>query len=90
MNKQELIDAVAELTMLTKKESKAAVDAFLETVTGELSRGGEVSLIGFGRFLVRERQATNGRNPQNGAPMLIPAKRIPSFKPGLPLRESVN
>ncbi len=90
MNKSELIDAVAEGADLSKAGAARAVDAVIETITGTLSDGDSVSLVGFGTFLVRERAARIGRNPQTGAEIKIAAAKVPAFKPGKALKDAVN
>lgn len=90
MNKQELIDAVATGAELTKADASRAIEAFMGAVTTELSSGGSVALIGFGTFDVKERAARKGRNPQTGEEIEIKAAKIPSFKAGKSLKESVN
>lgn len=90
MNKQELVAAVAEQTMMSKAKSEAAVNAALKAITSELAKGGAVSLIGFGRFEVRRREARSARNPQSGESMLVPARAVPAFKPGSQLKEAIN
>ena len=66
MNKSELIDAVAESTGLSKADSTRALDSVLGAITDSLKKGDQVSLVGFGSFLVRKRSARTGRNPQTG------------------------
>ena len=90
MNKAELIDAVADSTDLSKADATRAVDAVLDTVTGALKKGEQVSLTGFGTFEVRERAARQGRNPQTGATIQIAASRAPAFKAGKALKDAVN
>jgi DNA-binding protein HU-beta len=90
MNKNELVAAVADKTGLTKGQASDAVDAALDTITGTLSRGGEVRLLGFGNFVVANRKATTARNPQTGATINVPASKAPKFKPGKALKDSVN
>ena len=90
MNKAELIDAVADSADLSKADATRAVDAVLDTVTGALKRGEQVSLVGFGTFEVRERAARQGRNPQTGATIQIAASRAPAFKAGKALKDAVN
>ena len=90
MNKNELVAAVADKTGLTKGQASDAVDAALDTISGTLSRGGEVRLLGFGNFVVANRKATTARNPQTGATIHVPASKAPKFKPGKALKESVN
>ena len=90
MNKTEMIDAVAETAGLSKADASRAVDAVIDTVSDALQSGGQVTLIGFGTFLVRERAARTGRNPQTGATINIKAAKVPAFKPGKALKDAVN
>lgn len=90
MNKSELIEAIAEKTELTKKDSEKALAAVLDTITATLKAGDKVALIGFGTFGVKERHARTGRNPQTGKQMKIAAARVPVFKAGKALKESVQ
>ncbi|MDD4193255.1 MAG: HU family DNA-binding protein [Mangrovibacterium sp.] len=89
MNKAQLIDAIAEKAGLTKADAKKALDAFVEATTDALKNGDRVALIGFGSFAVSTRSARTGRNPQSGAPLIIPEKKVVKFKPGAELTESV-
>lgn len=89
-NKAELIDSVARKTGLTKKDATSAVDAVFETIQENLSEGNKVQLIGFGNFEVRQRAARKGRNPQTGEEIKIPASKVPAFKPGKALKDSVK
>ena len=90
MNKTELIDAMASKTGMTKKNAKAALNAFVETVSEELVKGGKVALTGFGTFEVSERAEREGRNPQTGETMKIAASKAPKFKAGKVLKDQVN
>ena len=90
MNKSELIDAVADATGLSKADSTRAFDAVVDAITGSLKKGDQVSVVGFGSFLVRERSARVGRNPQTGAEIQIKAAKVPAFKPGKALKDAVN
>ncbi len=90
MNKQELLSAISEKSGLTKKDSEAALTAFIETVQESLKKGDKVQLIGFGSFEVRERAARSGKNPLTGEPMDIPAAKVPAFKAGRALKDLVN
>ncbi|HNY16343.1 MAG TPA: HU family DNA-binding protein [Treponemataceae bacterium] len=90
MNKSELIDAIAEETGLTKKDSEAALKAFTTTVGKELKKGGNVQLIGFGTFEVGKRAARMGRNPKTGENIKIKASKNPKFKAGKALKDLVN
>ncbi|MBX3044663.1 MAG: HU family DNA-binding protein [Candidatus Kapabacteria bacterium] len=90
MNKQDLINAVAEGSGLKKVEAEKAIKATIDAISGELAGGGNVTLVGFGSFSVFERQARTGKNPQTGASIQIAAKKVAKFKPGKALAESVN
>jgi len=90
VNKSELIDAVAASADIPKAQAGRALDAVLESVTGALTKGEQVVLVGFGTFSVKERAARTGRNPQTGDPIDIPAATIPSFKAGKALKDAVN
>lgn len=90
MNKAEFIDAVAEKTGLSKKDSKLALDATLETITGALSKGDSVSFIGFGTFSVSKRAARTARVPGTGAEVKVPATTVAKFKVGKSLKDSVK
>ncbi|RSL34799.1 HU family DNA-binding protein [Salibacterium salarium] len=90
MNKTELINQVSEQAGLSKKDTEAAVNATLETIENSLKSGDKVQLIGFGNFEIRERAAREGRNPQTGETMKIPASKVPAFKPGKGLKDAVN
>jgi DNA-binding protein HU-beta len=90
MNKSELINQVAEIAELSKKDATRAVDAVFEAISNALQNGEKVQLVGFGNFEVRERSARKGRNPQTGEEIDIPASKIPAFKPGKSLRDACD
>jgi DNA-binding protein HU-beta len=90
VNKNELIEAVAERTGLAKSDAARAVEAVLGTLTEALKRGDAVALSGFGTFLSKERAARTGRNPRTGESIAIPASRVPSFKAGKGLKDALN
>lgn len=90
MNKNELIASVAEKADLTKVQAADAVDAVLTSISGSLASGTDVRILGFGNFIVAQRKATTARNPQTGAPIDVPAAKVPRFKPGKALKEAVN
>jgi DNA-binding protein HU-beta len=90
LNKVDLVNAVSDKAGLTKRDAERAVSAFCEAVEEALARGERVSLVGFGTFEVRERQARQGRNPQTGQAIAIPAGRVPAFKAGKSLKDSVE
>ncbi len=90
MNKNELIDAVAEAAGLTKADAGRALDAVVASVTGALKKGDTVTLVGFGSFQVREPAARTGRNPKTGEDIKIAASKNPAFKAGKALKDAVN
>ena len=90
MNKGELIDAVASAAGLSRADATKAVDAVLDSITGTLSNGGSVSLVGFGTFSVKARAARAGRNPRTGETIQIKASNVPGFKAGKGLKDAVN
>lgn len=90
MNKSELINAVAEKTALSKKDSEAAVTAVLDAITAALVEGEEVRLVGFGTFEVKKREARIGRNPKTKEEIHIAATKVPAFKPGKALKEMIS
>jgi DNA-binding protein HU-beta len=90
MNKTELISSIAQKTGLTKKNSEAALNAFVASVEESLQKGEKVVLVGFGTFEVRKRAARKGRNPQTKKEILIPASKAPVFKAGKGLKEKVK
>ena len=90
MNKSELVSAIAEEAGLTKADAAKALDATVSAITGAMSKGDAVAIIGFGTFKVGDRAARTGRNPQTGAEMQIPAAKVPKFTAGKALKEAVN
>ena len=90
MNKNDLVDAVASSTDLSKSDAAKAVDGVVDAVTAALSDGGEVRLVGFGTFSVSHRKATTGRNPRTGESIQISATNVPKFKSGKALKAAVN
>ncbi len=90
MNKSELIDAVAEEADLSKAAAGRAVDALVNSITNALKAGDQISLVGFGTFLVKERAARSGRNPRTGETIEISASSMPVFKAGKALKDAVN
>lgn len=88
--KDDIISSVVDKTGLTKKDAGAAVEAFTSTVQDALENGDSIGLIGFGTFEVRTRAARDGRNPQTGAKIKIPKKKVPAFKAGKKLRDAVS
>ena len=90
MNKQELVTAVASTTKLSKSDTEKMIDAFCENVKKTLKKGQDITITGFGRFYVSKHKARNGRNPQTGAPITIPARKVPSFKAGKEFKTSLR
>ena len=90
VNKTELIDAIAATADLPKASAGRALDAVVDAITDALTKGDQVSLVGFGTFSVKHRGARSGRNPQTGATIEIAASNVPSFKAGKALKDAVN
>ncbi len=90
MNKSEFVEAVAEQADIPKSTAQRAVDAMVNVIGDTLKEGNQVSLVGFGTFLTRKREARQGRNPRTGATINISASRVPSFKAGKALKDTVN
>jgi DNA-binding protein HU-beta len=89
VNKAELIASVAEKSNMTKKAASDAVEAVFATISETLAKEEKVTIVGFGTFEVRNRQARQGVNPSTKEPITIPATKVPAFKPGKSLREAV-
>ncbi|TFG83762.1 MAG: HU family DNA-binding protein [Chromatiales bacterium] len=90
MNKGDLIDVVADDAGLSKADATRAVDAVIGAVTKALKSDQQVSLIGFGTFVVKKRAARQGRNPRTGETIQIAASNVPGFKAGKALKDAVN
>lgn len=90
MNKKDLIRKSAEKAGYTQKDMGVALDAVLETIVEELAAGGEVNLVGFGKFSVAERSAREGRNPATGENIMIAASKTPKFKAGKAFKDAVK
>ena len=90
MTKADLIDKVADDSKISKAEAGRLLNCVLDCVTGALSKGDTVTLVGFGTFSVSSRAARKGRNPQTGAVINIAASKVPRFKAGKALKESVR
>ena len=90
MNKNELVDDIADAADISKASASRALDAALEGITKSLQNADPVVLVGFGTFLVRERAARTGRNPRTGEPLQIAASKVPAFKPGKALKDVLN
>ncbi len=90
MNKAELVEHLSHKTLMTKVQSEDVLDAALEIITKAISKGDEVKLVGFGTFSRGTRKARTGRNPKTGAKLVIPAQKVPKFKPGKDFRDQVK
>lgn len=90
MNKTELINAVAETSGLTKKDSETALNAILDAIQNAMKNGDKVQLVGFGSFEVKERAARTGKNPATDATIEIPASKAPAFKAGKALKDAIQ
>lgn len=90
MTKADLVGVIAKSVGLTKDKAAKALEAFQEAVTKELKKGGRLALVGFGTFSVAKRKAREGRNPQTGKAIKIPAKKVVKFKAGKELAGKVK
>ncbi len=90
MTKADLIDEVAKISTLTKKETELIVNTIFDSITDALAKSEKIELRGFGSFRVRRRKARRGRNPKTGSSVSVPEKRVPFFKVGKRLKELVN
>jgi integration host factor subunit beta len=90
MTKAELVDEVARQADLTRKHSEVIVDAVFSSIVEALTQGDKIELRGFGSFRIRRRGSRTGRNPKTGQGVVVPAKKVPYFKPGKELRELIN
>ena len=89
MNKSELVATMAKKCRLSKKDCETALDAFLATIGDALKNGEKVQLLGFGAFEVKDRAARTARNPRTNEPVIIPATKLPTFKPGKALKDTI-
>lgn len=90
MTKADLVNSIAEKAGLSKADAEKALKAFTDAVTDALKAGEKVSLVGFGTFSVGDRAARTGQNPQTGAKIEIAAAKVPKFKAGKALKDSIN
>lgn len=90
MTKEEMIAEMAKGSGITKKQAGEALASFMSNVTTQLQKGNKVSFAGFGTFNVSNRKARQGRNPQTGATISIPAAKVPVFRAGKGLKEAVR
>ncbi len=90
MNRNQLITEMARKSGVSRKTAEAVINATVVTITRSLRKGETVRLVGFGTFIVRRRSAKKGRNPQTGAPVRIPSRRVPVFIPEKELRARIR
>ena len=90
MNKEELVQEVARVTKNPQSQVANVLTSLIETIEKSVAKGQKVTLVGFGTFEPRKRAARNGRNPQTGKPLKIPAKTIPVFKAGKEFKKLVS
>lgn len=90
MNKGELVDEIAENSGVTKKQADTILTTLTDIIIETVSSGEKVILVGFGSFEARDRKARDGRNPQTGKKLKIPATRVPAFSAGKVFKEKVN
>lgn len=89
MNKGELIERVAEQAEVSKRDADLVVSATIEAIMGAVADGEKVTIVGFGSFEPRDRKAREGRNPQTGESMKIPATTVPAFSAGKGFKQLV-
>src|SRR4051812_13273326 len=90
MTKAELVDEVARVVQLTKKQAETIVNIVFDSIVDSLRTGQKIELRGFGSFRLRSRKSRTGRNPKTGEKVEVPSKKIPYFKPGKELKELIN
>jgi DNA-binding protein HU-beta len=90
MNKSELVEAAAFKAEMTKKDVNTVLDALLATITEAVAANDKVTLVGFGTFEAKMRQAREGRNPSSGQAITIPARMMPKFSAGKALKDAVE
>ncbi|WP_372970744.1 HU family DNA-binding protein [Marinobacter sp.] len=90
MRKPELAAAVADHTGLTRDKASEVITAFTDQISAAAARGEVTTLIGFGAFNIRNREARDGRNPQTGATIRIPASKTVGFKAGKALKDAIR
>jgi integration host factor subunit beta len=90
LTKADLIEEVLRVTELPRKESETVVETIFESIIDALQKGEKIEIRGFGSFRTRQRRGRTGRNPKTGAKVVVPAKKIPFFKPSKELKDFVN
>lgn len=90
MNKEMMIEKIAEDAGINKSQANKALNSMFDNITKTLQQGNKVTLTGFGTFMVSERKAREGRNPQTGETIQIPASTVPRFKAGKALKDAIK
>ena len=90
MTKADLIEEVATLAEVTRKDGEVIVETIFDSIVKSLRAGDKIEIRGFGSFRTRQRKPRTGRNPKTGAKVDVPAKKIPYFKPSKELKDLVN
>lgn len=90
MNKQALVERIAERHGVTKADAERIMDTVIDSITSTLKGGGEVAIAGLGAFKVRARAARTARNPRTGAMVNVPATKVPKFTAAKALKEAVK
>jgi len=90
MNKADVIDVIVNDVRITKTQADAMINAFKSAVISTLRKGETVTIVGFGTFMISNRAARNGRNPQTGATIKVKATKVPRFKAGKDFTEKIN
>ena len=90
MTKQDLVEALAKKLKYSKSQATESLNTILDEISKALAKGKDVTLTGFGRFFVSKRKAREGRNPKTGEKIKIPAAKVPKFKAGKALKETVK
>lgn len=90
MNKADLVDGIAASAGISKTQATVIIETLIDSISSAIKKGQRVTLVGFGTFAISHHKARNGRNPQTGNLIKIPARRVPRFSPGLELRKAVN
>lgn len=90
MTKADLIEKMAKDADISKAAAGNALDSIIDAVTRSLKKGDKLALVGFGTFSVGKRKARIGRNPQTGAAIKIPARKVPKFSAGKTLKDTIK
>jgi DNA-binding protein HU-beta len=90
ITKSEIVEELAKKTKTSKKDAQIFLNTLVETLQDNLKKGNSIRIIPFGTFDVRERKARTGRNPRTGTPIKIKARKVPAFRPGKGLKDTIK